>query len=74
MARIAAAGFSGRIETTSGPWKRPAGLRRNVRAEHRHFHVLGDVPDLDAVLDQRLLERIGAADHERHEIVAPEIR
>ena len=43
-------------------------------AIHRHFHVALDMAHRDAVGDQRLLERIGAADHERDEIVTPPCR
>ena len=44
---------------------------RDRGAVHRHGGVAGDVAQLDAVLDQRLLERERAAQHEGDEIVAP---
>jgi hypothetical protein len=71
MARIASAGFSGRIDTTSGPWNGPAGGGRIDGAVHRHGRAVGDVAQLDAVLHQRVLERERAAEREDHEIVAP---
>ena len=43
----------------------------DVGSEHRHVAVAGLVAQLEAVLDQRLLEGEGAAQHEGDEVVAP---
>ena len=72
-ARIASAGFSGRIETTSGPLNTPAGTLWMLVRYIGTLRAAGDVADRDAVLDQRLLEGERAADGEAHEVVAPEI-
>ncbi len=71
MARMASAGFIGRMDTTMGPWNGPAGV---VAIEVRYIGTVrpqADVAQLDAVLDQRLLEGERAAQHEGDEIVAP---
>ena len=51
---------------------KPAGRRAvDVGAVHGNPEPLLDVAERYAVLDEGLLERIGAANHERHEILAP---
>ena len=70
-ARMASAGFIGRIDTTSGPWNGPAGVGFDRCAVHRHRAIAGHVAQFDAVVDQRLLERERAADGEGDQIVAP---
>ena len=73
IARIASLGFKGRIETTSGPANGPAGSQCDIGPVHRHIRAAGHVAQLDAVLDQRLLERKRAAEGKADEIVAPDM-
>src|SRR5881275_988801 len=47
---------------------RPA---RDRRRPHRHVLAVLDVPQIDAGLEQRPLEREGAAEQERDEVIAP---
>jgi len=70
-ARIASAGLNGRIETTIGPANGPAGEQailvryigtRSLRSTWRIGRPSAH---------QRFLERIGAAEHEGDEVVAP---
>ena len=49
---IAWAGVIGRIDTTIGPRKRPAGRHGDVRAVHRHVAALLDVPHRHAGLSR----------------------
>ena len=51
--------------------ERTRGRRRDRGAVHRHGGIAGDVAQLDSVLEQRLLERERASQHERDQIVAP---
>src|SRR5262249_2885916 len=69
MARIASAGFIGRIETTMGPWNRPAGPGRN----HGAKTTTAPSPEqsASAAADARLLEGGRAAQHEGDVIAAP---
>ena len=73
IARIASAGDSGRIETTSGPPNGPPARSAMVVRYIAHVAALLDVAQPQAVVEQRLLERERAADHERHQVVAPEV-
>ena len=73
VARIAWRGVIGRIETTSGPLKRPAGWRRDRGRVHRDVRALLDVADRQPGGQQRALERERAADQERDEVLAPDV-
>src|SRR6185312_3712853 len=69
-ARIASAGFIGRIDTTIGPEKTPAGTQ-GMLVRYIGTLQLSAMWDLDAVGKQRLLERKGTAKREPHQIAAP---
>ena len=45
----------------------------NVGAIHRHVGAAGDVADLDAVIDQRLLKGERTADREADQVVTPDV-
>ncbi len=70
-ARMASAGFIGRIETTSGPWNGPAGTVstavRYIGTVQSQVMWRSSMPPST----QRLFERKRAADGEGDEIVAP---
>ena len=70
-ARIASAGLNGRIDTTIGPAKGPAGLQAILVRYIGTRTLLLDVADRQAVRQQRFLERKRAAEHEGDEVVAP---
>src|SRR5712692_1673116 len=59
----------GRIETTMGPWKRPA---VDAGLPHRDIAPALDVTERDARVHERPLEGEGAAQQEGDEVIAPE--
>ena len=66
-----AEGAIGRMETTSGPEKRPGRLALPARPVHRDVDDLLDVADRQPLGLERALERERAADQEADEVVAP---
>ena len=70
-ARIASAGFIGRIDTTIGPANGPAGAQAMLVRYIGTRTLQLDVTDRQIVGQQRFFERERAADHEGDQIVAP---
>ena len=71
IARIACCRLERAHRNDHRPGELPGRRAGDVGAVHRHPQGPLDVAQRDAVLDQRLLERVRASDYESNEIVAP---
>jgi hypothetical protein len=66
-------GLDGRIETTTGPWKRPAGWTSMEVRHMGHAPAQLEVAEADARLEKPALGGEAAAEQERDQVGAPEV-